>query len=309
MSSREGIALLALLAAAWLLAGCGLGAGPAPSGVQLTVTDDFGGHLLRSWSAPHTSGEETVMSLLTRNAHVSTRYGGGFVESIDGDAGATDGGQRDWFYYVNGVQAPKGAAATVVHPGDRIWWDLHDWSQTEEIPAVVGSFPEPFVGGIEGKRLPLRIECAQVSSHPCRVVIAQMRELGVPDGIAQVGPGGEEPDTLRIVVGPWDAVHGLAAAQSIERGPDASGVYARMSSTGATLTLLDDEGHSRQSLTAGSGLIAATRYTGQGPVWFVTGTDEAGVDRAAQAFDSEDLRDRFALAIEPSGRRLSVPLA
>ena len=111
------------------------------------------------------------MSLLMRNFSVSTRYGGGFVQSIDGLAGGQEDGQPvDWFYYVNGVEASDGAAARNVHPGDRIWWDRHDWSVTDSIPAVVGSFPEPFLNGIGGKRLPVRIECASVGSDPCRTV-------------------------------------------------------------------------------------------------------------------------------------------
>ena len=89
------------------------------------------------------------MSLLIRNARVVTRYSGGFVQSIDGVSGGRERGRPvDWFYYVNGSEAPLGAAATVVHPGDHIWWDRHDWSQTDHVPAVVGSFPEPFVNGI-----------------------------------------------------------------------------------------------------------------------------------------------------------------
>ena len=83
------------------------------------------------------------------------------MQSINGLSGGEEGGQPvDWFYYVNGVQATKGAAATDVHPGDQIWWDRHDWSQAEDIPAVVGSFPEPFLNGFGGKRYPVRVECA-----------------------------------------------------------------------------------------------------------------------------------------------------
>ena len=130
------------------------------------------------------------MSLLMRNATVSTRYGGGFVQSIDGSAGGRSGGQPvDWFYYVNGVEAPKGAAATNVHPGDHIWWDLHDWSQTDDVPAVVGSFPEPFLNGIDGKRLPVRVECAAVSGDACRTVSSRLRALGVPAALAAIGTG------------------------------------------------------------------------------------------------------------------------
>ena len=165
------LVVAALALAAIALAGCGLGAGRAPTGVQLLVSSNFGASVLHASSAPQVRGQETVMSLLRRNNAVSTRYSGGFVESIDGLAGGSEGGHPvDWFYYVNGVQAPQGAASTNVHPGDHIWWDRHDWSQTEQVPAVVGSFPEPFLNGVEGKRLPVRIECAQVQSAACRTV-------------------------------------------------------------------------------------------------------------------------------------------
>ncbi len=289
------------------LAGCGLGAGSAPTAVKLTVTRDFGTQVVRSESAPKARGEETVMSLLMRNATVSTRYGGGFVQSIDGDSGGESGGQPlDWFYYVNGIEAPKGAAATNVNPGDHIWWDLHDWSQTDSVPAVVGSFPDPFVNGIDGKRLPLRVECASVSSGPCVTVESRLAKLGVLAPLAAIGPG-DEPETLRLLVGPWTAVSGEPTVHQIESGPRSSGVYARMSANGSTLTVLNEQGTIARTLTAGAGLIAATRSGEEDPVWVVTGTDEAGVEEAAHAFDEAALHNRFALAIAPDGAMLPLP--
>jgi len=282
------------------LTGCGLGAGPAPTSIQLIVTRDFGAGAL-----PHGTlnvrGQETVMSLLMRNYPVSTRYGGGFVQSIGGLSGGQEAGQQvDWFYYVNGVQAPKGAAATNVHPGDHIWWDRHDWSQTEEVPAVVGSFPEPFLNGIEGKRLPVRIECASVSGYACATVTARLRAFGVPAAIAAIGSSGE-PETLRVMVGAWRSVGGDLTAHTIQSGPRASGVYARFSADGATLTLLDRDGRPVRTLLAGAGLIAATRNGESAPVWVITGTDQAGVDLAARAFNQGTLEDRFAVALVPGG--------
>ncbi len=296
----------ALLAA--LLAGCGLGAGKTPGGVQLTVTRDFGAHVVRTFSTPQAHGQETVMSLLSRNATVATRFAGGFVESIDGSSGGgEEGGRpRDWFYYVNGVEAPKGAADTDVHPGDSIWWDLHDWSQNEGVPAVVGSFPQPFLDGIEGKRLPVRIECAQVGGGPCDAVATRLRGLGVLAGVAAISPG-DEPQTLRILVGPWDALSGDPAAQAIARGPRASGVYAIFAKGGDRLTVLDEQGQTARTLSGAAGLVAATRYAEEAPVWLVTGTDEAGVALAAQAFDRAALTNRFAVALTPGSPVLPVP--
>ncbi len=297
-----GVGAVTLVVAALALTGCGLGAGPAPSAVHLTVTRDFGGSLIRSIGPPHVHGQETVMSLLMRNATVSTRYSGGFVQSISGLSGGQEGGEPvDWFYYVNGVEAPQGAAATNVHPGDHIWWDRHDWSQTEDVPAVVGSFPEPFLNGLNGKRLPVRVECAVVSGGACRTVLRRLGALGVPAAVAALGSGGGETETLRVAVAPWTAVESEPSVQAIEHGPSASGVYARFSANGNTLTLLDQDGRTTRVLGTGAGLIAATRSGEDAPVWVVTGTDAAGVSAAAGAFDEAELRDRFALAVSPAG--------
>jgi hypothetical protein len=297
-------ALLALGAA-----GCGLGAGKPPSAVHLTVTRDFGGSVVRAWSTPRGRGQETVMRLLMRNATVSTRYGGGFVQSIDGVAGGQEAGQPvDWFYYVNGVEASTGAASRNVDPGDHIWWDRHDWSQTDHIPAVVGSFPEPFRNGLDGKRLPVRVECAEVSGRACETVRARLRGAGVTAGVAAIGSGVTASQTLRVAVGPWRDLGGDPAVATIGKGPRSSGVYARFAPNGSTLVLLDQDGRVMQTLLAGAGLIAATRTGDDAPKWVVTGTDDAGVERAAQDFAEGALRDRFALAVTRQGVRIGIPL-
>lgn len=305
---KTGVTVIVAALVAATSAGCGLGAGNAPGGVRLTVTRDFGAHVLGRAGTPQVKGAETVMSLLVRNEKVATKYGGGFVQSIAGLSGGQEAGGDpvDWFYYVNGIEAPKGAAATNVHPGDHVWWDLHDWSQTDDVPAVVGSFPEPFLNGVEGKRLPVRVECAQAQSGPCRTVIARLRALGVPAAVAAIGSGAE-PDALQVVVGRWTAVHGDPSVQSIERGPRASGVYARFAANGQTLTLLDGGGNPTDTLTTGAGLIAATKDVESAVVWVVTGTDEAGVENAARAFDAGSLQDHFALAVTATGGQLPVP--
>jgi Domain of unknown function (DUF4430) len=304
---RACITALAAVITAAALAGCGLGPGAVPGGVHLTVTRDFGAHVLTQTSAPQVVGTETVMSLLERNDKVTAKYGGGFVESIAGLSGGETGGDPDdWFYYVNGIEAPKGAAATNVHEGDHVWWDLHDWSQTDDVPAVVGSYPEPFLNGTEGKRLPVRVECAAAQSAPCRTVIARLRAQGVPAAVAAIGSGAE-PDALQVVVGQWTGIHGDPSVTSIERGPRASGVYARFASNGQTLTLLGGAGNTTGTLAEGAGLIAATKDVESAIVWVVTGTDEAGVTRAADAFDASALRNHFALAVTSTGAELPVP--
>ena len=198
------------------------------------------------------------------------------------------------------MEADKGAAATNVDPGDRIWWDRHDWSQAYSIPAVVGSYPEPFLNGYDGRRYPVRIGCASVTSVACRTVTARLRDAGVPAAIAAIGTGGE-PEEIQVLVGPWTSVLAYPGTQTIEDGPRASGVYARFSANGSSLTLLDAEGHAVRTLGAGAGLLAATRQAESAPVWVITGTDETGVDRAAEALTEQVLDNHFAVAVAPQG--------
>jgi Domain of unknown function (DUF4430) len=294
---RRLLLRLALLGCLPALGGCGLGAGTAPRAVQLLVTRDFGTRVLHTATHPKTAGQETVMSLLLRNYPVKTRYGGGFVEAIGNLSGGSEAGHSvDWFYYVNGVEASKGAAATDVHPGDHIWWDRHDWSQTEDVPAVVGSFPEPFLNGLEGKRLPVRVECATGAQSACTTVSDRLQAVGVPAATSAIAPEGES-QTLRVLVGPWPAVRGDVGVAGIEKGPRTSGVYATFDRDGSNLTLLGQDGQHLQVLSGSAGLIAATRQGEEAPAWVVTGTDEAGVQAAAKVFDAASLHNRFAVAV------------
>ena len=103
-----------------------------------------------------------MIRFLDREAEITTRYGGGFVQSIDGISGElADGRSLDWFFYVNGIESPRGGAEVPVRGGDRIWWDYRDWTAAISTPAVVGSFPEPFVQAAadEADREPVRVEC------------------------------------------------------------------------------------------------------------------------------------------------------
>jgi hypothetical protein len=300
----------AALAAA--LGGCGLGAGPKATNTELLVSKDFGAEPLVQTDQPKSGGSDTVMRLLQRNApKVTTRYGGGFVQSIDGVSGGRRGGQPvDWFFYVNGIQADKGATSVKVHEGDRVWWDYHDWSATDDIPAVVGSFPEPFLHGVDGRRLPSRVECSEPRADACSTVAEKLTELGLPASRGGVGNSFVQ-DTLRIVVGPWRQIRGDSTVKLLERGPATSGVFARPATDGKSIALLNERGDVSRTLGAGTGLVAATRAKDgkeqvSDPVWIVTGTDDAGVAAAASALDEGALAGRFAIALS-GGRPIGLP--
>jgi hypothetical protein len=306
VSARPWIAIACLVVAALGAAGCGLGAGKGVQGVSLTVSDGFGARTVGSARTEKTPGGDTVMRFLQRRFPVQTRFGGGFVQSIGGLSGGGGGGRVDWFYYVNGVEASRGAAATRLHAGDRVWWDRHDWVTAMSIPAVVGSFPEPFRSGVGGKRLPVRLACLPAASTACSETRRRLGAAGIPFGqSAQRSPGGFE--TLRVLVGPWSQVRGDGAARRLEQGPGASGVFARPAPGGATLALLDGSGRPARQLRAGAGLVAATGDHDHAPTWLVTGTDTAGALAAARALDERTLANRFAVAVD-GGRVVALPV-
>lgn len=294
-------ALAATLVAA-ALAGCGLGAGRGTSDVTLTVSRDFGTARLGQHTEAKVPGSETVMRMLERYFTVQTKYGGGFVESIGRYSGSSS--RLDWFYYVNGIQADKGAAATAVHRGDRVWWDLHDWTATDTIPAVVGSFPEPFLHGIGGKRYPTTLECAADVQASCQRVQAELRRQGIPVAQQLLGTG-SGTDTLNVVVATWRDLRGTLAGDLVAAGPRHSGIYARFTAGGTQLQLMNPKGNVTRTLGPGGGLVAATTDQVSQPEWLVTGTDAAGVAAAAGRLTPAALRDRFAIAVQGAQ---SIPL-
>jgi len=305
---RRVLATLAL-ALAVAVAGCGFGAGKSSSGgTELTVSRNFGAEPLGRSTQKTIPAGETVMRLLQRKFEVETRYGGGFVQEIEGVSGGRRRGRPvDWFFYVNGIEAENGAAARRLEDGDKVWWDHHDWGAAMRIPAVVGSFPEPFVSGTGGKRLPVRIDCGPSARRACREVRARLEAAGAKVGGSATLGQGAETGVLRVLVGRWREVRLDPAARRMESGPKVSGVFAVPAKAGDRLELLDPRAAGVRTLGAGAGLVAATRFIDQAPTWVVTGTDGVGVDAAAAALEEERLEDHFAVAIE-NGREIPVPL-
>ena len=299
---------------AWLLVlgllagGCGLGAGAsAEGGATLTVTRDFGTRKVGDGASDPIPGGETVMRMLQRGFEVETRYGGGFVQQINGIAGGREDGRPvDWFYYVNGILAEDGAAAHKLSPGDDVWWDHHDWGGSADVRAVVGAFPQPFESGTEGKRLPVRLDCADDATDACDEVAERLSEVGVKAGRSAAASFGGE-SVLRVKVGIWADLRRDPAVRQLEEGPKASGVYARPSAAGDRLELLDPAGNAVRTIGPGSGLIAATALGGEAPTWIVTGTDAVGLAAAAAQIEEGSLRGRFAIAVE-RGRPTALPL-
>jgi hypothetical protein len=160
--ARRAQATVCCLLVALAAAGCGgsagggearaEGAGQGPT-AQLWVTRDRGAEVLVDAVVP--AGVNAIQAL-EEHADVETRYGGRFVQSIDGLEGSLEE-QRDWFYFLNGIEADLGGAEVTVRAGDVLWWDLRSWSDQMRAPVVVGAFPEPFRRGWNGERRPAEV--------------------------------------------------------------------------------------------------------------------------------------------------------
>ena len=306
LGTAAAAALCALVAA-----GCGVGPGDEAGRANLTVTRDYGSQQLVSEEV-EIRESDTALSILDREADIDTRYGGEFVQSIDGIAGAeSDGRLSDWFYYVNGIESDIGAGAYGLADGDRVWWDYRDWSTAMRVPAVVGSWPEPFLHDYREENWSVGVFCAGAEGA-CAEVDRVLSEQGVETGAES--PEGEGADgEIRVLVGPWDAVSEDPVAALLARGPDRSGVFASFAglSPSVGLTLLDARGRVAETLGREAGLVAALRPDDEPPTWVVTGTDVAGVSAAVDLLrlkHGDPLVNRYAVATVSNGPIFEVPV-
>jgi len=164
---RATLAVAALLLLAVLPAGCSGTSSDASSGsasgesaaaagrpptaneVRLVISRDYGATVLKDLLvAP--GDDASVMRVLAENAEVTSGYGGGFVDAVDGlestFGGASSADAADWFYWVDGVLADMGAADYMLSGGETVWWDYHRWAGAMFAPTAVHAFPVPWAG-------------------------------------------------------------------------------------------------------------------------------------------------------------------
>lgn len=291
--------IAALIAVALVVAGCGIGPGDErQGGATIRVTRDFGHRELGSTGTKTLREDQTVMRLMQSKFDVETRFGGRFIQAIDGLKGSGASGMRDWFFFVNGVESEVGAAEYELSPGDRVQWDYRDWDTAMRVPAIVGAFPEPFLHGFRGERRPVRVECDDADSDPCKDAKEALERVDVPTSGSSLGAPGTEHVT-RLVVAGWPKARIVRGGFTLEEGPDQSGVFARFAKDGKSLALLDEDGEVARTVRPGDGvaLIVALRPRADELLWLVTSLDAPGLQAGVRALREDKLRDAFAVAV------------
>ncbi|MEW6726669.1 MAG: DUF4430 domain-containing protein [Bacillota bacterium] len=263
--------------------------------VTLWVTRDFGRETLFAAEVPLPPGSD-VLSLLKNHTRVETAYGGKFVNAINGIRSDGRGGRLDWFYWVNGVLAPVGAADFRPDPGDVVWWDYRDWSAGPPAPAVVGAYPCPLKGGA-----PVLILYPEGQSDLFRQVAGALATQGIQACGSIVDDRAVlQRNTPVLVVGLWRDLASSALAKIVERGAR-SGIYCRLTADG--FTALDERGNATVDLKESCGTVLATA-AGPGdrnPLWIVTATDDAGLKAAVRVLeDPSKLRCRCGVLVQES---------
>jgi hypothetical protein len=162
-----------------LLVGCGGAAGGEEGTAQLWVTRDRGAKLLVDTKV---DAGQTLMRALASEVDVKTRYGGRYVQAVNGIEGSLNA-QRDWFWFVNGYEGDRSAASYRLHDGDVAWLDYRAWQREGEALVVVGAFPEPFLHGYAGRTRPVAVRYDRRSEK-------EARKLGAELGPAKVAPLG-----------------------------------------------------------------------------------------------------------------------
>jgi hypothetical protein len=307
--ARRALPLILLLLAA-IVAGC-----PAPpattnnsggqSRVTVAVTQDFGQEIILAKEVEIEDGTD-AMTALQSAAEVETKYGGGFVQAIEGLSSEyqDDSKKRDWLYYINGISLSLGARDYALHDGDIEHWDFRDWSYQPMVPAIIGAFPQPFLNGIKGEPKPTAMVYDAPFAEEAADLATKLEERGVTgvtlNGAEALSDGVKEQSNLIILGG---ADNGLIL--ELNELHKKLGFFAYFE--GDKIVVLDSKGEPAGEYGAGWGLVQATQNpwspggvgSGESVVFIVTGADESGVKSAASLLiaDRDSLRYAYAVLV------------
>lgn len=261
--------------------------------VTLIVTRDFGKEHIFNENIKLDS-KKSVMELLNQHLDVQTAYGGGFVNSINGlESGYTNAAEKeklDWFYFMNGIMTSVGATEYFPTNGDVIWWDYHAWGDIPFTPAVIGTFPQPFLNGYQGENPGTLILSGQGCQDLAEALADYLKSVGVKE--VEVKPYEEklasDRSKITIVVALWEELSDSSFWNGIQAHRDKTGWFAELEKN--AFHGLNEKALRQVTYNQGVGAILATGM-GMGdstPLWLITGIDMEGVADAVKALTSEE---------------------
>jgi hypothetical protein len=281
--------LACLLATCLVLAACGSSkteeapesAATAPENrPPHRITADWG----RTKVAEGRGPAGTVFTATEGVVPVETTYGGRYVSSLAGEAG---NGEREWLFWMNGIESDLGAADIEAGPDDRVWWDLHVWGGRTHVPAIVGQWPAPMTRALDAP-----VEDATADPAAAEALAAAGVEVASP--AAASGP--------RTVVG--------ESAALAERDPTWAKALADPAKAGLTAWFEDGEivvwdaeaGEAVPVPKATAVMVATTEdFSSRGaPVVIIAGRTAAAAEAAAAALADNPLlpQRHFAICLD-----------
>ncbi len=251
--------------------------------VKLLVTRNFGSQILFQETVK-VEENWTIMDLLKAKMKVETRYGGGFIDSINGlksSSAGLSGEMQDWFYYVNGICPDVGGLDYKINPGEVIWWDYHVWKAGFANAAVIGCYPEPFLHGYNGQMKTTIIMCLTDDLERGKRLEQSLKARGVKSvKVIQIDEGllskRQEPT---IVLGEWEKLKQIPFMQDFNQAYKRNGTGVHFNEK--KLELIDIQGQVVQTREKAGVITAAGSGLGDTcPLWIVSGTDNEGFEGA-----------------------------
>jgi hypothetical protein len=255
--------------------------------VTLRVTKDFGREVIFHQTVP-IKKDWTVMDLLDTHLEIETKFEGSFINGINGLASEKGGFTKDrydWFFYVNGVSADVGAAAYQIQGGDQVWWDYHVWrNMSTAIPALIGSYPEPFINSYLGKVGPITVMSSPEDQELADKVVRSLKSHGAKN----ISTGALDASAMENRKGPVLVLGSFPELKKISWLDKFNEAY-RKTGTGVHFTdkgveLFTSNGELGETVTGSAGVIVAS---GEGlgdesPLWLIMGTDIQGLTDAVE---------------------------
>ena len=278
---------------------------PAAGALRLVISRDYGARVLKDIVVPARAGT-TVMRLLAEHSDVDTKYGGGFIQGIDGlesSFGASSADAADWFFWVDGAMGSVGAGDVTLHGGQTVWWDYHRWAGALFIPGSLDAFPAPFAN----RDMVLAAQPAGTQAAAMGAAVtawAKSQGIGFHDTSQQSYPIGADLG-LRLVVGTPDRL-----AQDRLFGPELSrgaaiGIFVAID--GGRLYALHADGSRGSELLAAALAVPDPAHTDRLSLVLIA-QDAQALQRLLDGFTPAAASAHVALGLTSAGV-VPLPLA